>query len=101
MGACFSAFQPGALLPNRGVSEKEVLQAQANWAAAIMKISKTYLDGGNYKAEAAAAAGELYGYGHSNVLFKPTRAKEMQFRPQASGATSMCFSSGNAFNLLE
>ena len=29
---------------------------------------------GDYVAEAARAAGELYGYGHTNVLFKPTKA---------------------------
>ena len=29
---------------------------------------------GDYVAEAAKAAGELYGYGHTNVLFKPTKA---------------------------
>ena len=31
---------------------------------------------------------ELYGYGHGNVLFKPTKAKDMQFRPEASQALS-------------
>ena len=29
---------------------------------------------GDYVAEAAKAAGELYGYGHTKVLFKPTKA---------------------------
>ena len=29
---------------------------------------------GDYVREAAKAAGELYGYGHTNVLFKPTKA---------------------------
>ena len=31
---------------------------------------------------------ELYGYGHTNVLFKPTKAKDVQFRPMASEAMS-------------
>jgi len=70
------------------VSERDVRKAQAAWAEAIKKISKTYLEGGDYVAEAAKAAGELYGYGHSNVLFKPTKAKDMQFRPMASQAMS-------------
>eukprot|EP00441_Pelagodinium_beii_P029575 CAMPEP_0197708850 /NCGR_PEP_ID=MMETSP1338-20131121/128161_1 /TAXON_ID=43686 ORGANISM="Pelagodinium beii, Strain RCC1491" /NCGR_SAMPLE_ID=MMETSP1338 /ASSEMBLY_ACC=CAM_ASM_000754 /LENGTH=542 /DNA_ID=CAMNT_0043292781 /DNA_START=44 /DNA_END=1669 /DNA_ORIENTATION=- len=73
---------------DRKVSEKEVREAQAAWASSIKKISKTYLDGGDYVAEAGAAAGELYGYGHSNVLFKPTKAKDYQFRPMASQAMS-------------
>merc|ERR1712066_500974 len=34
------------------------------------------------------AAGELYGYGRSNVLFKPTKATAAQFRPTAEDAMS-------------
>merc|ERR1711939_706419 len=34
------------------------------------------------------AAGELYAYGHSNVLFKPTKAAEYQFRPTGADAMS-------------
>merc|ERR1712178_476664 len=70
------------------ISEEEVQDAQAAWANAIQNISKTYLDGGDYVAAAADAAGELYGYGHSKVLFKPTKAAEAQFRPSASDAMS-------------
>ena len=43
---------------------------------------------GDYVAAAAKAAGELYGYGRSNVLFKPTKAVEAQFRPTAADAMS-------------
>eukprot|EP00438_Fugacium_kawagutii_P004738 Skav210688 [mRNA] locus=scaffold346:121216:121868:+ [translate_table: standard] len=70
------------------VSMGEVKAAQDAWSGAIKKISKTYLDGGDYVAAAAKAAGELYGYGHGNVLFKPTKAKDVQFRPEASQAMS-------------
>ena len=70
------------------VTEAEVQAAQKAWADAIKGISKTYLDGGDYVAAASKAAGELYGYGHSNVLFKPTKAKDVQFRPTASQAMS-------------
>ena len=74
--------------PPECVSMDEVKAAQKAWSDAIKKISKTYLDGGDYVAVAAAAAGELYGYGHGNVLFKPTKAKDVQFRPEASQAMS-------------
>merc|ERR1712190_300478 len=70
------------------VSEDEVRQVQAAWAGAIKTISKTYLDGGDYVAAATEAAGELYGYGRSNVLFKPTKARAAQFRPTAEDAMS-------------
>merc|ERR1711920_1216206 len=70
------------------ISDSEVRQVQAAWASAIKTISKTYLDGGDYVAAATQAAGELYGYGHSNVLFKPTKASAAQFRPTAEDAMS-------------
>merc|ERR1712113_661348 len=65
-----------------------VRQAQAAWASAIKNISKQYLDGADYVSAAAKAAGELYGYGHSDVLFKPTKAAQAQFRPNAEDAMS-------------
>merc|ERR1711972_1045312 len=74
--------------PSAVISEDEVRQVQAAWASAIKTISKTYLDGGNYVAAATKAAGDLYGYGRSNVLFKPTKATAAQFRPTAEDAMS-------------
>merc|ERR1711972_441527 len=74
--------------PDAAVSKDEVRQVQAAWASAIKTISKTYLDGGNYVAAATKAAGDLYGYGRSNVLFKPTKATAAQFRPTAEDAMS-------------
>merc|ERR1719230_2004858 len=73
---------------NGAVSESDVRQAQKDWATAIKGISKTYLSGGDYVGAAAKAAGELYGYGHCNVLFKPTKAAAAQFRPTANDAMS-------------
>merc|ERR1719159_2009988 len=70
------------------VTESEVREAQAAWAAAIARISKTYLEKGDYVKAAGEAAGELYGYGHTNVMFKPTKAAEQQFRPMAEDAMS-------------
>merc|ERR1719389_622384 len=70
------------------VTEAEVLECQANWAAAIKSISKTYLDGGDFVGAAGEAAGKLYGYGKSEVLFKPTKAAEVAFRPEAADAMS-------------
>jgi len=70
------------------ISEAEVLECQAKWANAIASISKVYLDGGDYVGAAGEAAGELYGYGHSNVLFKPTKATKNPFRPTGEDAMS-------------
>jgi hypothetical protein len=81
-------LSPADFDENAFISEEAVQNAQTAWASAIKNISKTYLDGGDYVAVAAGAAGELYGYGHSDVLFKPTKAAEAQFRPSASDAMS-------------
>jgi len=70
------------------LTEVDVPQCQANWANAIKTISSTYLRGGDYVEAAANAAGELYGYGKSKVLFKPTRATNNPFRPTAEDAMS-------------
>ena len=70
------------------VSAHEVQAAQESWANAIKTISKTYLEKGDYVSAAGEAAGELYGYGHTNVLFKPTKAAEYPFRPTGAEAMS-------------
>ena len=77
------------------VTESEVLAVQQGWADAIARISKVYKDEGDYVAAAAEAAGELYAYGHHDVLFKPTKAAEYPFRPTAEEAISY-FVGGNA-----
>merc|ERR1712146_325646 len=70
------------------VTELEVKEVQSKWAAAIKQISKVHKEGGDYIGAAADAAGEPYAYGHSNVLFKPTKAVEYRFRPTAEEAMS-------------
>jgi len=70
------------------ISREEVLTAQANWASAIKTISAVYAEEGDFVDAAATAAGELYGYGKTNVLFKPTKATENPFRPTAEDAMS-------------
>jgi len=70
------------------VTEEEVLAVQQAWAGAIKNISKVHKEGGDFVGAAATAAGELYAYGKSNVLFKPTKAAEYQFRPTPEEAMS-------------
>ena len=70
------------------ISEEEVHAAQANWVSAIKTISAVYFEGGDFVDTAATAAGELYGYGKTNVLFKPTKATDHPFRPTAEEAMS-------------
>ncbi len=76
------------------ITKDDVYTCQAKWAAAIETISQTYLSKGDYIQAAADAAGELYGYGHTNVLFKPTKAAAEPFRPTGESAMSY-FVGGN------
>ena len=70
------------------ITADEVKSLQAKWAAAITGCSKIYKEKGDYIGAAADAAAELYGYGHSQVLFKPTKAAKNPFRPTGDGAMS-------------
>ena len=76
------------------ISEADVTSCQTSWANAIQTISKTYLDKGDYIQAAADAAADLYGYGRTNVLFKPTKAADEPFRPTGESAMSY-FVGGN------
>jgi len=77
------------------VTEADVLECQDKWATAIKTISQTYLEKGDFIGAAGEAAGELYGYGHTNVLFKPTKAAEYPFRPTAGEAMSYFIGGSN------
>eukprot|EP00179_Madagascaria_erythrocladioides_P015997 CAMPEP_0198365508 /NCGR_PEP_ID=MMETSP1450-20131203/154206_1 /TAXON_ID=753684 ORGANISM="Madagascaria erythrocladiodes, Strain CCMP3234" /NCGR_SAMPLE_ID=MMETSP1450 /ASSEMBLY_ACC=CAM_ASM_001115 /LENGTH=549 /DNA_ID=CAMNT_0044072959 /DNA_START=285 /DNA_END=1934 /DNA_ORIENTATION=+ len=72
----------------QSVTEAEVLAAQAAWSDAIVRISAAQAAGEDFVQVAATAAGELYGYGHGEVLFKPTKATNNPFRPSAEDAMS-------------
>jgi len=89
-------YNAAPLVKGAPVSEAEVLAVQEAWAGAIQNISKVHKEGGDYIGAAGEAAGELYAYGHTNVLFKPTKAMgEYTFRPTAEDAMSY-FVGGNA-----
>ena len=78
----------GAVPGGAKVTEADVLAVQAKWAGAIKSISETHKKGGDFVGAAAEAAGNLYAYGHYDVLFKPTKAREVTFRPTAEEAMS-------------
>ena len=76
------------LMSTEQVTRGEVIEAQNFWAKSIVDISNSFLTGGDYVTLAGERASELYGYDHSNVLFKPTKAVDQQFRPTANDAMS-------------
>ena len=94
------------------LTSKDVTECQEKWANAIVSISQTYLDSkkkvmryqptrGNYVSVAADAAHELYGYGHTNVLFKPTKATDNPFRSTGESAMSYFVGGSAVDNGLE
>ena len=70
------------------MTKAEIMQAQDAWAQGIVDIGKAKLDGGDYRAQARTHIDTLYAYGHTPVLFKPTKAVEDQFRGSFDEALS-------------
>ena len=70
------------------ISLKEVENIQKDWGANLVKLGSLK---GNFEAcenEASQMIKRLYGYDNGIVLFKPTKAKESQFRLSFEGAKS-------------
>lgn len=70
------------------ITEREVEAAQQAWVAGIVAIGKTYQEKGDYRAAALRVLDQLYAYDEGEVLFKPTKAAEDQFRVTKDEALS-------------
>ena len=87
-GAVFGTLAITSATAPAPITLDEIITAQRNWGDALVGISNTYLSGGDFIVEASKAADQLYGYGRTDVLFKPTKAADTPFRPTAQGALS-------------
>ena len=83
---------------NNPITEEEVLKCQEDWSNAIEIISAAYLDGGDFVDAAIKTAGDLYGYEHHEVLFKPTKATNHPFRATGEEAMSYFVGAENSIN---
>ena len=70
------------------ITENEVMEAQKAWGDGIVKIGKTYIEKGDYKAVATDHINNFYNYQEGTVLFKPTLVSQKQFRTDFQGALS-------------
>ena len=70
------------------ISKEEVLNFQNDWGNAVVGVGKLYLEKKDYKEAAARLVERFYGYNEGPVLFKPTRAADIQFRGTREGAVS-------------
>ncbi|MDE2698630.1 MAG: hypothetical protein OXI23_07170, partial [Gemmatimonadota bacterium] len=67
-------------MKDNGIVEREVMEAQKIWGEAIVAIGEAYTQKKDYKTLAEETVNTLYGYDEGEVLFKPTKASEKQFR---------------------
>lgn len=78
------------------ITVEEVEQIQSQWATGIVAIGNAYKNKENYKKVAKNLINTLYAYNYEKgvVMFKPTKAKEIPFRPTKESALSY-FVGGN------
>ncbi len=70
------------------ITQQTVIDAQQTWGNGIVAISRVHAEGGDYTARATAHINDLYAYGETGVMFKPTLAAEDQFRETFDEALS-------------
>ncbi len=81
---------------NFNITEEMVINAQKAWAEALLKISKTHAEGGDYKKVASDVIDGGYNFQNGIVLFKPTLTNgDQTFRLNKEGALSY-FVGGNS-----
>ncbi|CAG45295.1 conserved hypothetical protein [Francisella tularensis subsp. tularensis FSC198] len=78
----------------KNMNRQDIDKALAKWKNGLLKISKTYREGGDYKQLAHDFIKDMYAYDNSEVLFKPTLASNKMFRGDLEGAVSY-FVAGN------
>ena len=80
------------------ISLKEVENIQKEWGANLVKLGSLKANFEACENEATQMIKRLYGYDNGIVLFKPTKAKESQFRLSFEGAKSNFIGSNDNFS---
>ena len=70
------------------ITEEEVFSAQKHWSDGLIKISNNHKNNQDYISQAINHIDRLYDYSAGKVLFKPTLARDIQFRNTKEGALS-------------
>lgn len=70
------------------ITEQEILAFQKNWGDAVVHIGKLHIENKSVIEAAIQLVENFYGYNEGSVFFKPTKAREIQFRFNAEGAVS-------------
>lgn len=90
-------FSSVSMAQNYGITIDEVKATQDKWGAGIVRIGNVFTSGGDYTTEALDHIMDLYDYEKGTVLFKPTLASSIPFRPTVEGALSYFVGSNSAF----
>lgn len=77
------------------ISKDKITLAQKAWGDGIVRIAATHAEGGDYEKVAREHIDTLYAYGLSPVLFKPTLARDVQFRSTFDEALSYFVATNN------
>jgi hypothetical protein len=77
------------------ITEMDVIKAQKDWGAGIVEIGEVFQNKGDHRAAALDHILKSYDYNQGTVLFKPTLAADIPFRPTVEGALSY-FVGGNS-----
>ena len=70
------------------ITQDEVNAAQKTWGDGIVEIGNAYQNNKDYQAVADNLVTDLYDYDEGEVLFKPTKASEDEFRLDKAEAIS-------------
>jgi len=79
------------------ITEEEVISAQKDWSDGLIKISNNHKNNLDYISQAINHIDRLYDYSVGEVLFKPTLARDIQFRKTKEGALSYFVANNDDF----
>ncbi len=85
--ATFLLLGTGCSTPG-SISQQQVERAQQTWGEGVVAIGKAHTAGQDYRAVATDHVDTLYAFDKGEVLFKPTKAADQQFRLTRQSAIS-------------
>ena len=80
------------------ISLKDIENIQKEWGDSLVRLGSLKNNSVACEKEVELLINKLYGYKNGTVLFKPTKAKDDQFRPTFEGAKSYFIGENNDFS---
>ena len=80
------------------ISLKDIENIQKEWGDSLVKLGSLKNNRDACEKEVESLLNKLYGYDNGTVLFKPTKAKDDQFRLTFEGAKSYFIGENSAFS---